>query len=227
MAGPSPPAPRFRLVTFDIDGTLTTVHGWRFLAEATECASEYEASNRGFVAGTIGEDAHLEDLLRLAVGLPLAEVEGILERTPKLGGIAEAIEAWHQRGVRVALLTHNPDYVCAWYARRFGFDGFAGTRTAPVRDGRIPPLREVRADKWAGLLELTARWALPPMAVVHVGDGPADARLFPLVGGGVALNSELPEVDAAADLALKIADLRELPGRIDTMTARRRDSIGR
>jgi 3-deoxy-D-manno-octulosonate 8-phosphate phosphatase KdsC-like HAD superfamily phosphatase len=38
--------------------------------------------------------------------------------------------------------------------------------------------------------------------VAHVGDGWSDAEVFRQVGGGVALNSPLVEVNRAADLAL-------------------------
>lgn len=216
--------PRFRLVTFDIDGTLTTVHGWRVLAEAAGRSADYERSNRRFLNGEIGEDRHLSDLLGLAEGLWVEELEAILARTPKVAGIREAVDRWHAAGVRVALLTHNPEYVCAWYAKTFGFDGFAGTTTAPPARGRIPPAGPVRADKLRGLATLTGRWAISPRAVVHVGDGRADALLFPRVGGGVALNSRLDEVEAAADLVLRTDDLRELPRLIGTMRPRPRDS---
>ncbi len=215
---------RFRLVTFDIDGTLTAVHGWRVLAEEVGRTPEYEESNRQFLAGEIGEDAHLADLLGLAEGLTLARVAAILERTPKVGGIPEAIGLWHGDGIRVALLSHNPEYVCAWYAHRFGFDGYAGSPTPPLVHGRIPPPGRVRADKLAGLGELTARWGIPPRSVVHVGDGRADAALFRRVGGGVALNSSLGEVEAAADLVLRMNDIRELPRLIGGMRPRPRPS---
>ena len=61
-----PDAFRWRLVTVDIDGTLTRVHGWREIARAFGRDAEYELSNRRFFAREIGEDEHLEDLLRIA-----------------------------------------------------------------------------------------------------------------------------------------------------------------
>ena len=121
------PNPPWKLITFDVDGTLTTVHGWGFLAERVGRVAEFEESNRRFRLHEIGEDEHLTDLLHLADGRTLKEVERILEATPKIAGVTEMLATWHAEGTRVALLSHNPDYVCARYQRRFGFDGFSGT----------------------------------------------------------------------------------------------------
>jgi HAD superfamily phosphoserine phosphatase-like hydrolase len=217
MAGAEP---RWRLVTFDIDGTLTTVHGWGLIADRVGRREEYDRTQRRFRAGEIGEDEHLLDLLRLADGLTVAEVCALMESIPKIGGIREAIRDWHGRGTEVALLTHNPDYVCQWYAREFGFDGYSGTTVAVPTDGRLvlPPV--LHADKVAGLAELLGRFRVPAGRVAHVGDGWADARVFPRVGAGVALNSAYPEVEAAADLVLHTEDLRRLPELLERLPPR-------
>lgn len=216
-----PRAP-WKLVTIDIDGTLTTVHGWRVLAERRGRLAEYERSNRRFFSHEIGEDEHLRDLLEIAVGMPLREVADVLEATPKLTGIGEAVEGLHAREMRVALLTHNPSYVCAWYRDRFGFDDFEGTPGADLDEGRVGGVGVVHADKPAGLERLSRRLGIRPSETVHVGDGWADAALFPSVGAGVALNSRLPEVRAAADRALDAPDLRALLPELDGLRPRAR-----
>jgi phosphoserine phosphatase len=215
-------APRFRLVTFDIDGTLTTVHGWRWLADRVGRRPDYEETQARFHRREIGEDEHLSNLLRLADGLTVNEVEAILESTPRIDGIAEAVGAWHARRTRVALLSHNPDYVCAWYARTFGFDGFAGTTLPSPVDGRLYLPAPVRANKLEGLAELLRLWGLRPGEVAHVGDGWADAALFPRVAAGVALNSRFPEVEAAADLVVRAGTLRDLPYQLERLVPRPR-----
>ena len=66
----------------------------------------------------------------------------------------------------------------------------------------------IRTDKAGGLGALTERFGVTPSSVVHVGDGGADAAVFPQVGRGVALNAHLPEVERAADLVLRSDDFR-------------------
>lgn len=205
----------WRLVTFDIDGTLTVGHGWRFIAEHTGQLRRFEATDTRYQAGQVGEDAHLRALLDLAVGRSVAEIEALLEKTPKIGHIRETVVALHRRGARVALLSHNPEYVCAWYRRRFGFDDADGTRGTRLREGRILPYGRIHAAKVAGMRALRARAEVPPRAAVHIGDSRADARVFPHVGGGVALNARLASVRSAGDAALATRDLRDVVGLLE------------
>ncbi|MGD1099235.1 MAG: HAD family hydrolase [Thermoplasmata archaeon] len=200
----------WRLITVDIDGTLTRTHGWKEIAIAFGRLGEFEVTNRRFFAHEIGEDVHLRDLLELATGRTVAEVETVLARTPKLAGIAEGVSQLHDRGAWVALLTHNPTYVAEWYQRAFGFDNAEGVAGQAVDGGRIGPPVDIRADKPSGLRALLIRHPTPSSLVAHVGDGWSDAEVFRLVGGGVALNSRFPVVNQAADLVLATEDFRDV-----------------
>ncbi|MGI0071932.1 MAG: HAD family hydrolase [Thermoplasmata archaeon] len=208
MTPDASPAGTWRLVTVDIDGTLTTVHGWKVIADALGRGEQYAWTQRRFAAGAIGEDEHLQNMLAVTEGRTVAEIEAALSATPRLAGIVEGVRAFHERGCRVALLTHNPPFVCEWYRRTFGFDDFEGTSGPSVADGIVQPLQVVRADKPSGLRALLLRHGVSADRVVHVGDGRADVAIFRLVGRGVALNSGLPDVERAADLALRATDFR-------------------
>lgn len=210
----------FRLVTVDIDGTLTRVHGWRVIARAFGREADFEASNQRFFAHEASEDEHLLALVDLAVGHSVREVEHVLAATPVVAGIAETITEIHRRGARVAVLSHNPSYVCDWYRRRFGFDDAEGLDGAWVRDGRIVDGGPVRADKLTGLGRLEARSGAAPAEVVHIGDGWADAAVFPYVGAGVAFNSHLADVERSADVALHAESFSALLPVLEGLTPR-------
>ncbi len=210
----------WRLVTVDIDGTLTLVHGWREIARAFGRLPAFEETNRGFFAHQIDEPTHLTNLLRIATGHTVPEVEAVLERTPRLAGIVEGIGQLHDRGARVALLTHNPTYVADWYRRTFGFDDSEAITAQSVHEGRIGPPVDVRADKPGGLRALLSRIGTPASSTVHVGDGWSDAEVFRLVGAGVALNTPYPEVARIADLALVTQDFRDVAAGIAQLRRR-------
>lgn len=200
----------FRLVTVDIDGTLTRVHGWREIAVAFGREAAYAAAQRRFLARQTDETEHIRRLLDLASGRTVAEVDEVVAATPKLDGIREGVAELHRSGARVALLTHNPQYITDWYRQAFGFDDAEGVRVPVGPDGRIGPAGDVRADKPGGLAALLARTGLVPTDVAHVGDGWSDAELFPRVAGGVAVNTPLPEVARAADRSVRTRDFREV-----------------
>jgi phosphoserine phosphatase len=213
-------APRWPLVTVDIDGTLTTVHGWKAIADALGRSAQFERTQRRFLAHEIGEDEHLADMLRIAEGRPLTEVEDALATTPRIARISEGVEAFHANGSLVALLTHNPPYVCDWYRRRFGFDDFEGTGAQAIVQGIVGPPERVHADKPAGLRRLLKRHHVAAAHVVHVGDGWADSALFERVGRFVALNSTLPDVERVADLVLHTNDFADVAAAVATLPPR-------
>jgi phosphoserine phosphatase len=201
----------FDLVTIDIDGTLTIESGWRFSARRLGRGAQYEAADERFREGKEDEDGHLRDLLSLLEGVPLERAETLMEETPKLSGIEEAVGQLKALGAVVALLSHNPGYVSEWYVRRYGFEDWDGTKDRPVPevvDGIIGPPGSISTDKPGGLARLILRHPAPRSRVAHVGDSTPDAAVFPSIGFGVALNSPLPEVDRAADAALHVTDLR-------------------
>ena len=210
----------YRLVTFDLDGTLTQGHGWAMIADAAGRTAEYQRTNRRFLAHQVGEDEHLEELLELAAGLSVERLHQLLAATPKVSGIREAIVQIHERGGAAALLTHNPSYVYDWYATTFGFDDGEGTPGPQVAEGVIGRPGPVHADKAAGLARLLQRHAVHAREVAHVGDGWADARVFPLVGAGVAFNSQYPEVNQAADAVVTGRDLRDVVRVLDELPPR-------
>jgi len=210
----------WRLVTVDIDGTLTQTHGWRAIAEGFDRVPDWERTNRRFFAHEIGEDEHIADLLDLAYGHSIREVLALVAATPMLEGIREGVGLLHDRGASVALLTHNPEYVVTWYRRTFGFDEGEGTQGQREVEGRLGHPDGVRADKIRGLELLLQRGGWPARSTVHVGDGWSDAAVFPRVGGGIALNSRLPEVERAADRALHTSDFRTVVGAITELRPR-------
>ena len=210
----------WRLVTVDIDGTLTRGHGWKEIAREFGRFPAFESTNRRFFAHEIGEDAHLANLLEIASGHTVAEVESVLERTPKLDGIADGVARLRELGAVVALLTHNPGYVADWYRRTFGFDDEEAVTSQRLEEGRIGPPLATHADKPSGLRALLLRHGTPPGLAVHVGDGWSDLEVFRLIGGGVALNSPYEEVRRSADLALATTDFRDVVDGIARLTPR-------
>jgi phosphoserine phosphatase len=200
----------WKLITVDLDGTLTLGHGWAFIATELGRQKEYRAINEAYLTGNVGEPEHLQRLLALARGYCVAEIEAILDRAPRVLGIAETVSALHTSGARVALLTHNPEYICAWYVRRFSLDGFAGTPIPPPGNGPIEEPGPVRVDKLAGLASLLERWQAPAMSAAHVGDGRADASVSPYVGAGIAFNPADETVAKAADATVRSGSLESI-----------------
>ena len=211
---------RWALVTFDIDGTLTVGHGWVWVADRFGRRDAYDRTTDLFRQRKIGEDEHLSNLLAIAEGHTVQEVEAVLQTTPKMAHIQETLEELRRRGSRSALLTHNPGYVCEWYQRTFGFDLYEGCETPPALDGRIPPPGRVKADKLGSLERLLERAKVASDRVAHVGDSRSDLGVFRRVGGGVAWNSRIREVREGADATVDSEDLADVLKALDHVLPR-------
>lgn len=204
------PGVTVQLVCFDLDGTVSLGHGWERIARRQGRLAEFQEAQERFRAGRSGEDTHLATLLNLAEGMSLTDLQEVLSGAPHLRHLSELVRELHRRGARVVLLTHNPEYVCRWYAERFGFDAWAGTRQRVGRSGKILHVGRRRVDKREGLRLLLEATGATPAATVHIGDGAADATVFPYVGTGISLNSVVRRVREEADVSLETRDALDL-----------------
>lgn len=211
----------FRLVSFDIDGTLVRGHGWEVIAQARGREAEYRATNDRFRAGTEDEDEHLHRLLELAVGATVPEIEALVAGTAKVGGIPETLAELKGSGVRVAILSHNPGYVVDWYRRTYGFDDAEGTPGTVLDGERIVAAGPAHADKVGGMRRLLERSGVAPVEAAHVGDGTADLEVFRRIGGGVAFNSTARTVEEGADASVRSPDLTAVVPALASLRPRR------
>ncbi len=210
----------WRLATFDLDGTLTLVHGWKAMALAFDQLPLFERTMEGIRSGRATENETLTGLLRIAEGHTVEQVEAVLAATPKLAHLPEGVRRLQDEGIHPALLTHNPPYVTRWYCRYAGFEDAGGMRGDQATHPVLGPPHDIHADKPSALHAMEARYAVVSRQVVHVGDARPDAAIFPLVGGGIALNAVRPDVKSAADLALTTDDFRDVVEAILTLPAR-------
>ena len=212
----------WRLVTVDIDGTLTLRHGWRDIAVAFGRLEAFEDTNRRFFAQEIGEDPHLADLLDLATGHTVAEVTAVVEKTPKLRGIREGVSRLHARGARVSCspttrtmwstgtdarsdLTMRKE----WPLRRSRTAGSVlrspfgpisrGPSLAPVSPGGSGPHRGPRRGRSVGRRGIPSggRRGRPQLALPgrKSSGGPSPYHRVFRRGGGRALASPLPSMN--------------------------------
>jgi phosphoserine phosphatase len=197
------------MVTFDIDGTLTIGHGWYYIAGMLGRGKDYLNSTRLYRSGRIGEGEHLNNLLNLAAGRTVDDIAGILEKVPLIDNISEGITQLKDEGFGTYLLTHNPEYVCTWYARRFGFDGYMCS--AQKVDGKTILRAESAApDKLAWLDRFCLGRGLRQEKILHIGDSASDRRVFIRTGLGIAVNTRDRSVISSATAHLNTTDMNDI-----------------
>ncbi len=200
---------RQKIVTFDIDGTLTIGHGWFYIASLLGKADEYLEYTAMFRSGRTGEAEHLSNLLSIAEGVPVLKIHSILRSVPKLRNLSAAVRMLSANGLETMLLTHNPQYVCEWYEKRFGFSDH-GSAYQPVENGVVCRAGTLRPDKVAWLKQMCAERRISPRDVLHVGDSASDAAVFRATGSGIAVNSREGETTGSAAAAINTTDMKDV-----------------
>lgn len=207
------------VLTVDIDGTLTMGHGWFYIAEMLGRGKEYRSTTASYRNDSIDEGEHLQNLLNIAEGCTLGEMSHMLSSVPRLDRIGEGVAMLRKRGLAVALLTHNPWYICEWYMRQYGFDLYSGTEQE-VSEGRITRASGAEPDKKGGLMKICRQVGVSCRRAVHAGDSISDARVFEIAGAGISVNAGDIRVRKRANAVLNTDDFMDVAVKMLHLMAR-------
>lgn len=195
---------RLDLVTYDLDGTLIDGTAFLLVARAFGFEDEVLHHDRRFRAGEIT----LEECFRIEFaflrGRRVDEVGAALERGTWFPGIEAAVARLKAAGLRVAVLTDNPDFITD-HLTRFGIDEHIASRGV-VSNGVVTGEVHPSFDKWANLHRYLEREGLDPGRVAHIGNDVNDIRVWQHVALGVCVEPTGPAVAEAADLVFDRID---------------------
>lgn len=194
-------ARRLDLVTYDLDGTLIDGTAFLLVARAFGFEDEVLREDAQFRAGeiTLEECFHIE--FAHLKGRTVDEVGAALAKGTWFPGIQEAVALLKEQGIRVAVLTDNPDFITA-HLSRYGITEQIAS-VGEVVDGKVTG--EVRAlfDKWENLRRFLDREGIDPARVAHIGNDVNDVRVWEHIGLGICVEPTGPAVAEAADVVFE------------------------
>jgi phosphoserine phosphatase len=184
-----------RVVAFDLDSTLVACEFVDELAAMRGKAHLTRGLTEKAMAGRM--DFRTSYLARLDVlkGIPVADVERLIERTPLSPGAGETVGALKRAGVKTAIITGASVRLGRAIRARLGVDALYATELEE-RHGRLTGRvagRLLDEDaKAAALRDFCAKNNTAPKAAVAVGDGANDLRMLAAAGLGVLYNADTP-----------------------------------
>ena len=210
--------PEWRLVVFDLDGTVLEGTILRALGAEFGFTGWVREMEVLYAAGEIANEDITQGTAERLAGHFVYEAQRALERLAVVADAHHAICTVNRLGVGTAVMTISFGFAARWIARKLGAQLAFGSELGVDELGRFMGTvdRHVEAeDKVEFLAEACAHWSSGPHQAVAVGDGRSDLALFKEVGFSVAFNAT-EELRAVASTNIEsaslMAGLAKVPG---------------
>ncbi len=205
---------RFKLVIFDLDGTLTQERSiWEYihkqLGKWYGFAEEYQNL---FLAGKISYEEFCERDAQVWKGVRVEELLKIVKAVPFHPGVNELINFLKQKGLNLSMVSSGLSLLTNWVHQRYGFDYSVSNNLLHengVLTGKVKI--QVYFDKKAEWVrKILNQFEVKPEEVIAVGDSRGDIDMFQMVGFSIAFNSSCKDLDQIATVCIQNQDLADI-----------------
>ncbi len=205
---------RYKLVVFDIDGTITKhISSWQFLHERlgqwNDQAIRYQEM---FQAGKISyrkfcrlDAAHWK-------GMEASRLYKVMEEIPYAKNVERAVKFLKERRFKLAAVSTGIQFIVDRVKKDLGFDYAVGNKLK-VRRGRLTGGVEVKINhlgKGKVLESILKRFRIAASSAVVVGDSAGDIPMMKMAGYAIAFNASSRAVSEAADYCCQTDDFMEV-----------------
>ncbi len=196
---------RFKLVVFDLDGTLTNVDSvWRFLHEKLNTWSKAKTYAEMFYRGEIDYATWARLDVSLWRGIPFKLVEGLISEVGYVENAYETVNWFKRMGCKVGVISAGLSVLAEKAVLDLGLD-FAEANSLIVKDGLLTGEVEVtvaHGEKDKVLDKVLRRFGVCKEECIAIGDDESNISLFKAVGLSIAFNPTSKEVAENADIVV-------------------------
>jgi phosphoserine phosphatase len=212
MAGRS--QQHFKLVIFDLDGTLTQERSiWEYihkqLGKWSGFAEEYQ---KKFLAGEISYVRFCELDAEVWKGMKVKALSEIVQTVPFHSGVDELIGHLKQRGLKLAMVSSGLSLLTNWVHQKFGFD-YSVSNDLLYEDGILTGKVKIQVyydRKAAWVKKILKQFRVKPEEMIAIGDSKGDLELFRMAGLSVAFNSSCRDLDQMATVCVQSQNLADI-----------------
>ncbi len=204
----------FKLVVFDLDGTLTRERSiWEYIhKELGKWYGFAEDYQKQFLAGRISYQRFCELDAEVWKGMRVEEVAKIAQRVAFYAGADELIQYIKSKGLKTALVSSGLSVLSNWVHRKYGFDYSVSNdllHDQGILTGKVNI--QVHFDqkaKWVRRILETFRIRADEM--IAIGDSPGDLEMFQLARFSVAFNASCESLEQTASVCINSEDLADI-----------------
>lgn len=205
---------RYRLIIFDIDGTITThISSWRYIHEKLglwqKQAFNYQEQ---FLAGKISYRRFCELDAAHWKGMSVKKIRDIFKSVKYSKNAVRSISRLKKLGFKLAAISTGLQFMPDRLKEEFDFDYTLSNRLV-VRRGRLTGgvrIYLAHGAKDAILRHISKRFGVKPHEIISVGDSEGDIPLAKKTGYSIAFNSTSDELSRIADHNCKSLDFEEV-----------------
>jgi len=204
----------FKLVVFDLDGTLTRERSiWEYihirLGKWYGFAEKYQ---KQFLAGRISYEEFCERDAQVWKGMKVQELLEMVKTVPFHPGADELIAYLKQKGLKLSVVSSGLSILSNWVHQKYGFDYSISNdllHENGVLTGKVKI--QVYYDKKAEWVKkILEQFDVRPEEVIAIGDSAGDVDMFQMVGFSVAFNSSCSDLDQIASVCISSQNLADI-----------------
>ena len=205
---------RFKLIIFDLDGTLTQERSiWEYihkrLGKWYGFAEEYQNQ---FLAGYISYEEFCERDAQVWKGMKVEELFEIVKTVPFHPGVDELIHYLKRKGLKLSMVSSGLSLLTDCVHQNYGFD-YSVSNDLLHENGILTGKVKIQVyyDKKADWVEkILKQFGVKPEEVIAIGDSKGDMDMFQMVGFSIAFNSSCLDLDQIARVCIQSQNLADI-----------------
>ena len=210
--------PHYKLVVFDLDGTLTAERSiWEYihvkLGKWYDYAEEYQ---RRFLQGEISYRRFCELDAQVWRGMRVDQLRDIIRTVPFNPGVDELTSLLKDLGLKLTLISSGLDVLSEWVEEKYGFDYGVSNRLLH-EDGILSGEVEIKVHydrKAEWVRNIMDMFGVRSDEIIAIGDSAGDMEMFEMAGFSISFNSSSAELDGMADVVIMGNDLSQINPRL-------------
>lgn len=215
--------PDYKLVVFDLDGTLTAERSiWEYihvkLGKWYGYADDYQ---RRFLQGEISYRRFCELDAQVWKGMRVDQLRDIIRTVPFNPGVGELTTVLRGLGLKLTLVSSGLDLLSEWVGEKYGFDYEVSNRLLH-EDGILTGKVEIKVHydrKAEWVRNIMDMFRVRSDEILAIGDSVGDREMFEMAGFSISFNSSSSELDQIADVVIRGNDLSHIIPRLPQIIA--------